>query len=232
MARKWKNRPFVEEVFFISENGRLISHATVKTDEEVDEDILSGMLTGVKDLITDAFVRDEGSRDTKGLHKLEFGDSNIMLEKGNHFFIAIVFKGIENRKMLSKIKKVIKVIENRYGNILANWDGDMDSFEGADKIIATLLSTEALTKEEKEKIEETDAEKEERIIEKWSAQMMESVDDEGYIGYGEEYEGHSMTQGEKPKKKVQVKRYKKKHADEEQSEDSSEPPWGKLDRIK
>jgi hypothetical protein len=232
MTRKWKNRPFVEEVFFISENGRLISHATVKTDEEVDEDILSGMLTGVKDLITDAFVRDESKRDTKGLHKLEFGDSNIMLEKGDHFFIAIVFKGIENRKMLKKIKNVITVIQNRYGNVLASWDGDMDSFEGADRIIATLLSTEALTKEEKDKIEETDLEKEEKIIEKWSAQMMESVDDEGYIGYGEEYEGQSMTQGEKTNNKVQVKRHKKKDESSEESEESSEPSWGRLNRIK
>jgi hypothetical protein len=232
MTRKWKNRPFVEEVFFISENGRLISHASVQTDEEVDEDILSGMLTGVKDLITDAFVRDESKRDTKGLHKLEFGDSNIMLEKGDHFFIAIVFKGIENRKMLSKIKKVITVIENRYGNVLASWDGDMDSFEGADRIIATLLSTEALTREEKEKIEETDLEKEEKIIEKWSAQMMESVDDEGYIGYGEEYEGQSMTQEGQQEDGVQEKKQKKKKVSSEQSEESSEPPWGKLDRIK
>jgi hypothetical protein len=231
MTRKWKNRPFVEEVFFISENGRLISHASVQTDEEVDEDILSGMLTGVKDLITDAFVRDESKRDTKGLHKLEFGDSNIMLEKGDHFFIAIVFKGIENRKMLSKIKKVITVIENRYGNVLASWDGDMDSFEGADKIIATLLSTEVLTVEEKKKIEETDVEKEEKIIEKWSAQMMESVDDEGYIGYGEEYEGQSMTQEGQQGDGVKEKKQKKKKASSEESEESSEPPWGKLNRI-
>jgi hypothetical protein len=177
MVKKWKNRPFIEEGFFISENGRLISHASVYTDEEVDEDILSGMLTGVKDLITDAFVKEDEAKEEKGLHKLEFGDSNIMLEKGNHFFLALVFKGIENRAMVRKIKGAIDEIERRYGDILADWDGDMDAFEGADEIIQGLLSTELLSEEGKEIIKEKD--QDEKIIEKWSSAMMDSVDEDG-----------------------------------------------------
>jgi hypothetical protein len=184
MVKKWKNRPFVEEGFFISENGRLISHASVYTDEEVDEDILSGMLTGVKDLITDAFVKEEEAKEEKGLHKLEFGDSNIMLEKGNHFFIALVFKGIENRAMFRKIKGAIDEIESRYGEILADWDGDMDAFKGADEIILGLLSTELLSEKEKEKIKEKD--KDEKVIEKWSSAMMDSMDEEGQPNVYEE----------------------------------------------
>jgi hypothetical protein len=62
--------------------------------------------------------------------------------------------------------------------------------------------------------------------------MMESVDDEGYIGYGEEYEGQSMTQEGQQEDGVQEKKQKKKKVSSEQSEESSEPPWGKLDRIK
>lgn len=184
MVKKWKNRPFIEEGFFISENGRLISHASVYTGEEVDEDILSGMLTGVKDLITDAFVKEEEAKEEKGLHKLEFGDSNIMLEKGNHFFLALVFKGIENRAMFKKIKGAISEIESRYGDVLADWDGDMDAFEGADEIIQGLLSTELLTEGEKEKIKEKD--KDEKIIEKWSSAMMDSVDEDGQQNLYEE----------------------------------------------
>jgi hypothetical protein len=186
MVKKWKERPFVEEGFFISENGRLISHASVYTDEEVDEDILSGMLTGVKDLITDAFVKEEEAKEEKGLHKLEFGESNIMLEKGNHFFIALVFKGVENRAMFRKIKRAIDEIEKRFGAILADWDGDMDVFEGADEIIQGLLSTELLSEKEKKKIKDKD--QDEKIIEKWSSAMMDSMDENGQNYMGEEPE--------------------------------------------
>jgi hypothetical protein len=236
MVKKWKNRPFVEEAFFISENGRLISHASVSTDEEVDEDILSGMLTGVKDLITDAFVKDEKSRDSKGLHKLEFGESNIMLEKGNHFFIALVFKGIENRAMFRKIKGAISEIERRYGDVLADWDGDMDSFEGADLIIQGLLSTEILTEEEKRKITDGEGDKEEKIIEKWSTQMMDSVDGEA-AGYGYEEAPQEEYEEEEPEYKEEYEGGPddQKRAEKDPPEDPTPPPKiniGKLNRIK
>jgi hypothetical protein len=185
MVKKWKTRPFIEEVFFISENGRLISHASVYTDEEVDEDILSGMLTGVKDLITDAFVKGEDAKEEKGLHKLEFGESNIMLEKGDHFFMALVFKGVENKKMFSTIKAAINKIEDRYGDVLADWDGDMDAFKGADEIIFGLLSPKLLKENQKEKSQMTKSESEEKIIDKWSSAMVGAID-EGEVD--EEYE--------------------------------------------
>jgi len=154
--KKRKERPIVEEAFFISENGRLIAHATVSDDEDIDEDILGSMLTGVKDLISDAFIREEEGREEKGLHKLEFGEKNILLEKGNHFFIAVVFAGTENRALLSKISKIKDEIEEKYGDVLEDWDGEMTPFEEAEEIIQVLLSLEEFSKEKIEEAGETE----------------------------------------------------------------------------
>jgi len=169
--RKRKERPVVEEAFFISENGRLIAHASVLADEDMDEDILSSMLTGVKDLISDAFVREEEGKEEKGLHKLEFGEKNILMEKGNHFFIAVVFSGVENKVLFSRIRGVIDVIEGRYGDVLDDWDGNMAAFEGAEDIIETLLPFESFSEDDMEKIKDT--RKSDKVAEEWSKDMEE-----------------------------------------------------------
>jgi hypothetical protein len=148
MAYKRKvTAPFVDEVFLIANDGTLIAHNSMSLEEEIDKDILSGMLTGVKNLISDAFAREEGRE--KGLHKLEFGKRNIMLEKGNHFFIALVFSGVENKQLLNNIQKVIKDIEEKYGDVLENWTGDMHVFIDTDETLESLLSLEKLSEEER-----------------------------------------------------------------------------------
>jgi hypothetical protein len=144
--------PFVDEVFLIADDGTLIAHNTLSLEEEIDKDILGGMLTGVKNLISDAFIADE-SRE-KGLHKLEFGEKNILLEKGNHFFIAIVFSGVENKNLLEKIQVVIKEIEEKFGDVLENWTGDMHVFIDTDEILEPLLSLEKLSEEERKKLKD------------------------------------------------------------------------------
>ena len=161
--KRRKYRPIVEEVFLIYEDGCLITHASVRVEEDIDEDILSSMLTGVKDLISDAFVRDKEGKEEKGLHKLEFGDRNIMLERGNSFFIAIVFTGQENKGLLSKNRKTIESIEERYKNVLGKWNGDVEAFKGVDEIIALMLSLKESSDLEKTKEEE----KKDKILKEW-----------------------------------------------------------------
>lgn len=168
LVKRYKTRPIVEEVFFISEDGRLIAHSSTRTEEEIDEDILSSMLTGVKDFVSDAFIRDKEERDEKGLNKLEFGEKSILLERGNHYFIALIFTG---RDSFPGLKGVMEDIEERYGSVLAKWDGEMRVFKGSDEIISRLLPLEKLSEEEKEKIK--DARKKEKVIEKW-----ESIEEE------------------------------------------------------
>jgi hypothetical protein len=164
MVKRYKTRPIVEEVFFIYEDGRLITHASTRTEDEIDEDILSSMLTGVKDFVSDAFIRDKAEREEKGLNKLEFGEKSILLERGNHYFIALIFTG---RDSFPKLKGVMEDIEERYGSVLGDWDGEMRVFKGSDEIISWLLPLEKLSEEEKEKIK--DAREKEKVIEKWES---------------------------------------------------------------
>jgi hypothetical protein len=63
--------PQVERVFLIHEHSILITHASVGKENDLDEDILSGMLAGVKNLISDAFGSQVDGGAQEDLHKLE-----------------------------------------------------------------------------------------------------------------------------------------------------------------
>jgi hypothetical protein len=103
-----------------------------------------------KNLISDAFGGQEEGEVKEDLRKLEFGDRNILLEKGNHFFLAVVFTGRANKDLVSRIKSVIKEIEDTYTDELVGWEGYTDAFEGIDEIIASLLPQVKIEKEEEE----------------------------------------------------------------------------------
>ncbi|UCG69806.1 MAG: hypothetical protein JSV09_01935 [Thermoplasmata archaeon] len=129
-----KNRTIVEEVFVIHEDGRLISYATLKVDDPQDEDIVSGLLTAVKDLLTVVFVKKEAKGDV-GPYKFELGDRNIILRMGKEFYIAIVFKGKEDKALLDRFDSVMLDIQKRYGDVIDSWSGKMEDVEGVNEII-------------------------------------------------------------------------------------------------
>jgi hypothetical protein len=149
-----KKDPMVEQVFLIHKDGRLISYASLNGKEHLDEDIVGGMLTAVMDLLTDAFVKKGEPRKEIELYRFEFGEKNIILDRGNNFFIAVVFTGKENEILLDKVEVKINEIEERYGDVFIEWKGSMADFKEADEIILDLLSLEELSETDREKIKD------------------------------------------------------------------------------
>jgi hypothetical protein len=157
--------PIVEQVFLIYEDGRLISYASLSRDEHQDEDIISGMLTAVKNLLTVVFVKKEANEDV-GPYKFELGERNINLKMGKHFFIAIVIKGKENAPLLEKFDSIVQDIQKRYGDVFENWTGEMKDIEGVNEIIMKLLPLEELSEAERETIKDKGFLK--KVMDMWS----------------------------------------------------------------
>jgi hypothetical protein len=161
-----KKEPLVEQVFLIYRDGRLISHASLGREKEIDTDILGGMLTAVMNLLNTVLSKNETDANVIEYYKFEMGERKIILDMGNHFFITIVFLGIENDSLRSKIKGVVRDIERKYEEVLGSWSGKMKDFDGAYEIILTLLPLEELPEEEKEVIKERGISK--TVIDTWS----------------------------------------------------------------
>ena len=127
--------PVIEEVFTIYKTGLLIQHAGNHSNDQADNDIFCGMLTTVQEFIKDSF----GSRNPSDLKKIEFGDKNLFMERGDYIFLAVVFTGDANRKMHERIKRTIRSIETLYRAVLDQWDGDLGRLKSIDQLTMPLI---------------------------------------------------------------------------------------------
>ncbi|HTD81608.1 MAG TPA: hypothetical protein VK723_05620, partial [Thermoplasmata archaeon] len=120
----------VEDVFLIHTDGRLVSHASRKFREEIDEDIFSGMLTVVQDFVKDSFR----SRTKVGLKRLDFGDAKILIERSPHTFLATVLIGEEPALLPLYMIEVLKEVEGTFGETLEKWSGMLHELAGVDDL--------------------------------------------------------------------------------------------------
>ena len=135
MERSQDRVACAEDIFLISEAGILIAHKSRELRPDIDDDILSGMLTAIQDFIKDA-LKDKCK---SGLKRLDLGDGAIHLKRGNSFYIAVVLSGTEPANLESKLNKTVAKIEAKYGKILEHWDGNRNKLTGMKDQLDELL---------------------------------------------------------------------------------------------
>ena len=97
------------------------------------------MLTAVQDFVQDAFTY---GRDRE-LHQLEFGDYHILIERGKHVYLAVVYQGRDSGLIRKKVRTVRERVEAAYGSVFDTWDGDMGQVEATrDLLRAGFLETD------------------------------------------------------------------------------------------
>lgn len=161
-----KKSPIVEQIFLIHKDGRLISYASLRGDEDIDENIVGGMLTALMNLLIDAFVKKVKSEQEIELYKFEFGERNIIIDMGNEFFIALVTLGKEDKDLLDKTDAIIKDIEEKYGDVFVDWSGDTSDFNGITDIIMTILPLEELSEAKRQAVKDEGFFK--KVLELWA----------------------------------------------------------------
>jgi hypothetical protein len=126
----------VQDVFVIYADGCLIMHRTREYREMVDDDIFSSMLIAVQNFISDSF----GRSPDEGIKRLDFGTSKILIETGPKFFLATVIEGDEPGLLPMYMIEIINEIQERFGEVMENWDGYLEKLEGVGEIIDKLLN--------------------------------------------------------------------------------------------
>jgi hypothetical protein len=128
----------IEDIFLIDSNGILINHATRRARPNIDNDMLAGMLTAVQTFITDSF---KYSDDTTALKSLEFGNKELMIERGKYSYLAIIHAGEFSEAAEENIKEWLDGFEKRYAYVLKDWLGDTNALDGLDEEFAVLFRT-------------------------------------------------------------------------------------------
>jgi uncharacterized repeat protein (TIGR01451 family) len=116
----------IEEVFLTTRDGILMDHLSRNLVQDKDPDIVSGMLMGIQRFVRDAFQ----FPDDRELHQMEFGDHHVVIERGKDVVLAAVTSGGGPNAVGAKLKKALDQIEADFGEILAKFDGSMDSIVG------------------------------------------------------------------------------------------------------
>lgn len=144
--------PFiVNEVFLIhEESGILISHVSSDDKNSSDADLISGMLTAIKNFVSESFKDENGDQN---LYEIQYGDSRIILERGRHTYLAIVVKGSEPVSFDEKLIELNSIIHAKYSKYLRSFNGEFNNLSGIDlpikKFIENYKAPKNIINEEK-----------------------------------------------------------------------------------
>ncbi len=128
--------PTIDDVFVIYRDGRLISHRKSSSGlkAELDGDLVSAMLTVVQEFISESLSKDR----TDKVKKLEFGDRELYVERGENIHISVIYSGSMNKKLETQIIELMQKIENEHP-FLSIWDGRMTKFEDINSQLDKLI---------------------------------------------------------------------------------------------
>jgi rubrerythrin len=139
---KKKSQYQVYEAFLIHEKGVPLAHVSHQESSELEDVVVSGMFTAVQDFINDAFS-DETSDENWELDEMKFGEHKILIERTKLLYLAVIFEGY-GPKVRSKVKRTLDEINEEYGEILEDWDGDLAEITGIRAMTMSLMPEKAM----------------------------------------------------------------------------------------
>lgn len=129
----------VEQVLLIhAETGLLLAHATSPELTATDGDLISGMLTAIRDFVGDSFAQE---RDVGGLTSFKVGDLGVIVEPGPQAMLAAVVRGPAPESLKHKLRETIESIHLRFADPLSGFSGDATPFEPARELLADCIET-------------------------------------------------------------------------------------------
>lgn len=125
----------LEDVLLLHRSGLLLKHYTRRLRPNMDSDVLSGMLVAVQEFVKDSF-RGEGGV----LDEIRFGEMRIKVVEGKWTIIAALVRGEATESHRTQIRAALRDLEEKYEDLLIDWDGTMDHIPEVDRIIQRLVN--------------------------------------------------------------------------------------------
>ncbi len=132
----------VEQAFLVhAESGLLLAHAAIDEKKSQDPDLVSGMLTAIKDFVGDSF---DASRED-GLRTFSVSDLTVMVETGPKAMLAAVVRGQAPATLVGRVNGTLETIHLQLRTELADFEGETEPFEAAMPSLEELLETVVAT---------------------------------------------------------------------------------------
>lgn len=129
----------VEQLFLIDRRtGLLLLHVQPGTAAVTDADMVSGMLTAIRDFVHDSF----DVHHSEVLEALQVGDLNVWIEAGPKAMLAAVIRGSAPRAFRDRLTEAMEDVHRRFCAPLETFDGDVTPFGGARPILEACLASD------------------------------------------------------------------------------------------
>lgn len=134
----------VEQVFLIhQESGLLLGHVQAENAIVQDPDMVSGMLTAIRDFITDSFAVQEGDQ----LASLQLGDLTVLVRPGPQAVLAAAVRGTPPAEYSPLLSETIESYHRLYKGVMENYDGDNSNLEGGKYLLENCLQSQVIDEE-------------------------------------------------------------------------------------
>ena len=115
--------PFhVREIFLIQrDSGLLLAHYQADGQEEdEDSDLISGMLTAIRDFVRDSF----GDVQDGELDAIQYGEQRIVIRGGTAVYLAMVITGYEPPGTTAHLSQFVSELHLHHGRAFRQYSGD------------------------------------------------------------------------------------------------------------
>ena len=127
----------VEQVFLIhSEDGLLLAHVAEST-EVAPPEVVSGMLTGIRDFVKDSFGPSADNDD--GVSRLQVGDRTVWVEQEGPVTLAAVVLGVAPPDLGPQLRDILDRIWREHGPAIEAFDGDAEPLEDTEPLLRECL---------------------------------------------------------------------------------------------
>ncbi len=129
----------IREVFVIQHgSGLLLARYEGAGGQTADSDLISGMLTAVRDFVRDSF---QPSEDGEGnLDELQYGNLRVLVYSGRTAYLAVVLRGIEPPGFRARMQQLIDDLHVQCEPALRDYIGDPESLPDLQPLLASFVT--------------------------------------------------------------------------------------------
>jgi len=130
----------VEQVFLIHrETGLLLGHAQAEHAVVQDPDMVSGMLTAIRDFVGDSFHVSQED----GVEAIRLGGLSVQVRVGPKAILAAVVRGNASESLRARLSETLERIHHSHAVALSRFDGDMAPFANVARDLEPCLLAQA-----------------------------------------------------------------------------------------
>ncbi len=142
-VKEEEQRVPIEEVFLMTPSGLLVQHYSLQRETGINEDVLTSMLSAVKSFILDSLsMLEKDAGEESEVNRIDVGNYSVMMASGKSLALVAISSHEKKEVILDQIRKGADVLEEKFGAVMIDWDGDMSKVEGVKPYIESLVKGE------------------------------------------------------------------------------------------